>query len=107
MSNVSFAKHRQNRGIALDGDSHLPRLPQHVRYREAATERTDPSRAYLIVTDEPCATPLTCPGCKGQNTTKSIESMLREIHICRDCLRTFVIEKPPLRKPPASLVPRT
>ncbi|MET0166680.1 MAG: hypothetical protein ABW318_16950 [Vicinamibacterales bacterium] len=59
------------------------------------------------MTDEPCATPLTCPGCKGQNTTKSIESMLREIHFCRDCLRTFVIEKAPLRKPPARLVPRT
>jgi transposase-like protein len=54
------------------------------------------------MTDEPCAAPLTCPSCKGQNTTKSIGSMLREIHVCRDCLRTFVIEKPPLRKDASS-----
>jgi hypothetical protein len=23
---------------------------------------------------------------------------LRQIHVCHDCLRTFVIDKPPLRK---------
>jgi ribosomal protein L37AE/L43A len=50
------------------------------------------------VNDAPAGTdPPRCPTCHRKNTTKGIESLLREIHICRDCLRTFVIEKPPLQ----------
>jgi hypothetical protein len=32
--------------------------------------------------------------CERQNTIKTVESQLTEIHICRDCHRTFVIDKP-------------
>jgi len=35
-----------------------------------------------------------CPACGGHNTVKSVESLLTEIHICRDCHRTFIVRKP-------------
>jgi hypothetical protein len=50
----------------------------------------------------PTNTPIPCPNCLGQNTAKTVESMWTAIHICRDCRRTFVIEKPPLRKDASS-----
>jgi hypothetical protein len=37
--------------------------------------------------------------CHSQNTVKTVESLLTEIHICRDCHRTFVIEKPQRKEP--------
>jgi ribosomal protein L37AE/L43A len=36
-----------------------------------------------------------CPTCLRSNTTKCVESLLTEIHICRDCHQTFVIDKSP------------
>ena len=44
--------------------------------------------------------PLTCPNCHSQNTVKTVESLLTEIHICRDCHQTFIVEKPPRPSPP-------
>ena len=41
----------------------------------------------------PTNVPLPCPNCRSQNTVKTVESLLTQIHICRDCHRTFVIEK--------------
>jgi hypothetical protein len=44
-------------------------------------------------------TPRPCPTCQGQNTTKCVDSLLTEIHICRDCHETFTIQKPQERGP--------
>jgi hypothetical protein len=44
-------------------------------------------------------TPLPCPTCHSKNTAKTVESLLTEIHICRDCHSTFVIEKPQRKEP--------
>jgi hypothetical protein len=44
-------------------------------------------------------TSLPCPNCGSKNTEKTVESLLTEIHICRECHRTFVIEKPQPPRP--------
>jgi ribosomal protein L37AE/L43A len=49
------------------------------------------------------STPLACPICHQPNTTKCVDSLLTEIHICRDCRQTFVVYKPskePVRPAP-------
>ena len=39
-------------------------------------------------------TPTLCPTCRGQNTEKFVQSLLTEIHLCRDCHWTFVVQRP-------------
>ena len=35
-----------------------------------------------------------CPFCRRQRTLKLVESGLSEIHVCRDCHKTFTLKKP-------------
>jgi hypothetical protein len=37
--------------------------------------------------------PHICPTCHGPNTAKCVESLLTQIHICRDCREPFIITK--------------
>jgi hypothetical protein len=39
-------------------------------------------------------TAIRCPAYLGQNTAKYVESLLTQIHFCRDCHQTFIIDKP-------------
>ena len=43
----------------------------------------------------PDTPPPTCPFCDRRETLKAVESLLTEIHICRDCYKTFTLEKLP------------
>ena len=46
-------------------------------------------------------TPTLCPNCRRDDTTKCVESLLTEIHVCRACNKTFVITKPDPARPSA------
>ena len=35
-----------------------------------------------------------CPNCQSENIVLSVDSLLTQIYLCRDCRETFIVDKP-------------